>query len=112
MTAAAQRFGSLTARRTQPIRSDRRGRPRSGNINFAVANPITRVVLPPGAPCDGVEESAMSQFSECRKRSAPKFCAEAMEPRMMLAASMVQDLNTSPANTALSMLGHVGNVAI
>jgi ELWxxDGT repeat protein len=35
-----------------------------------------------------------------------------MEPRMMLAASMVQDLNTSPANTALSMLGHVGNVAI
>src|SRR2546430_17663625 len=35
-----------------------------------------------------------------------------MEPRLMLAASLVQDLNTTPLSSTLYTLGHLGNVAI
>src|SRR4051794_23345820 len=77
-----------------------------------VANPITRPVLPPGAPCGGVEEFAMRQSSQCRKSSAPRFCAEGMEPRVMLAASFVADLNKASSGNLIGMLGHIGNLAI
>src|SRR5205823_4027313 len=46
------------------------------------------------------------------KSTAPRFCAEAMESRVMLAATLVQDLNTSAPFSSISTLGHVGNVAI
>src|SRR5256885_895480 len=54
----------------------------------------------------------MLPSSDRRESSAPRFCAEAMESRVMLAATLVQDLNTSPLSSTLYTLGHLGNVAI
>src|SRR5207248_2506244 len=38
--------------------------------------------------------------------------AEPLEPRVMLAASMVQDLNITSSGSSISALGHLGNVAV
>src|SRR6266480_6174484 len=41
-----------------------------------------------------------------------RLCVEAIEPRMMLAASMVADLNIAAVDNSIRALGHLGNVAL
>src|SRR4051812_44413023 len=47
-----------------------------------------------------------------RHSCAPAFCAEAMEPRLLLAATLVKDISTSPATSTVRTLGNIGDWAI
>ena len=42
----------------------------------------------------------------------PVCFTEALESRVLLAASLVQDINANPVTTKASVLGKVGNVAL
>src|SRR6266480_4279616 len=54
----------------------------------------------------------MRASRDLRQRCALRYCAEALEPRLMLAASMVKDLDASSPGGSIFPLGHIGNVAI